>query len=133
MMKKEIKLNLKLLSRNLKLLRITNGLSQEKLAEMLYITRTSYTDYENCTRSPDLQTLDALSRIYSINLDALVFCDLSQGPLYQIYLNEDHRKLSVLISEYENLSISSKSLVMERMNTLLEREEIFYSQYMPNT
>ena len=125
-----MKLNLKLLSSNLKRLRITHGFSQEELAEALYITRTTYTDYEKCTRSPDLQTLDALAAIYNISLDTLVFRDLSQGPLYRIYLHEDHRKLCILLSEYENLTMSSRSVIMERMNTLLEREEIFYSQYM---
>lgn len=132
-MVKKMKYNKDLLSRNLKLLRITHGFSQAELAEKLYLTRSTYTDYEKCTRTPDLQTLDALSGIYNISLDTLVFQDLSQGPFNSIYLDEDHRMLGLLLSEFENLTVSSRSLIMERMNTLLEREEIFYSHYMPYT
>ncbi|MGN0704533.1 MAG: helix-turn-helix domain-containing protein [Lentihominibacter sp.] len=128
-----MKLDLDTLGRNMKLLRLTNGFSQEELAERLFISRTAYMDYEKCTRAPDLQTLDALSRIYNISLDTLVFHDLSQGSLYRIYLNEDQRKLCALLSEYENLTASSKGVIMERIDTLLEREEIFYSKYMMQT
>lgn len=128
-----MKLNLDTLSRNIKLLRLTNGFSQEELSQRLFVSRTAYIDFEKCTRAPDLQTLDALAEIYCISLDTLVFHDLSQRPLCHIYLNDNQRRLCTLLSEYENLTVSSKGIIMERIDTLLEREEIFYSKHIIKT
>ena len=40
-------LNLDILSRNLKLLRTANGMSQEELADKIYLTRSTYSTYES--------------------------------------------------------------------------------------
>lgn len=125
--------DLNLLSRNMKLLRIMNGFSQEELASRIYISRTTYTAYENCHKTPSLQTLDSLAALYNIGFDTLVFQDLSLRPLNNMYLNNQEPDLGRLLTEYEQLTISSRKLIMERMNTLLEREEIFYTHYSRNT
>ena len=45
-------LNLDILSRNLKLLRTANGMSQEELADKIYLTRSTYSTYESGAKPP---------------------------------------------------------------------------------
>lgn len=122
-------LNLELLSKNMKLLRVMHGLSQEALAEKINISRSTYTAYERCLKAPNLQVLDSLAALYDIGFDTLVFRDLSRGIFYRIYLCDDDKSVKKLLSEYESLTLASRNLIMEKILTLLEREEIFYSEY----
>lgn len=124
-----MELDLEILSRNMKLLRIMHGMSQETLAAEINISRTTYTSYERCSKTPSLQALDSLAALYNIGFDTLVFCDLSRGLLYRIYLTDEGNNLDKLLADYENLTVSSRNLIMERMETLLEREKVFYSEY----
>ena len=68
-----------LLYKNLRLLRHTKGLSQVKVANAIYLTRTTYCSYENGTKPIDMQTIDALANLYDISFDSLVNFDITKG------------------------------------------------------
>ncbi len=55
----------------LKELRTSNNLTQEKLAEILNISRVNYTRYENNKVRPDYETLIKIVDFYDISLDDL--------------------------------------------------------------
>lgn len=56
----------------LQLLRKQQGLTQEELAEQLYVSRTAVSKWESGRGWPSLDSLLALSRFFSVSLDALL-------------------------------------------------------------
>ena len=69
------------IARNIKLLRLDRGLTQEQLAEILAIPSPRYANYEQGTRSIPIDTLLEISSYFHIALDALVKSDLSRVDL----------------------------------------------------
>lgn len=64
------------LARNLRFLRKKNHLNQEDLANMLSISRQAYCNYENSSRTPDIENLVILAAHFHISLDQLILHDL---------------------------------------------------------
>ena len=69
------------IARNIKLLRVGKGLTQEQLADALAIPSTRYANYEQGTRAIPIDTLAAISSYFHLALDALVKSDLSKVDL----------------------------------------------------
>lgn len=65
------------LAHNLRYLRNAYNLTQNDLSAILNISRQAYSNYENCKRMPDLDTLIRISNFYHITLDDLVNANLS--------------------------------------------------------
>ncbi len=59
------------IGRKLKELRKNEGLTQEKLAELLKISRVNYTRYETDKARPDYETLAAIADFYEVSIDEL--------------------------------------------------------------
>ena len=57
-------------------LRNALGLSQEELAEKIYVTRQTISNWENEKSYPDIHSLLALSSIFEISLDQLIKGDI---------------------------------------------------------
>lgn len=53
-------------------LRVKNGLSQDKLAELLEVSRQSISKWENNLAVPDLDKIIKLSNIFNVSLDELI-------------------------------------------------------------
>lgn len=68
------------LEQNLLLLREKAGLSQEKLAEKLGVSRQAVSKWETGQSTPDVDKLMALSRLYGVSVDSL----LGLAPLQTI-------------------------------------------------
>ena len=116
-----------LLYKNLRLLRHTKGLSQVKVANAIYLTRTTYCSYENGTKPIDMQTIDALANLYDISFDSLVNYDLSEGTFHRIYFNEENKDMAEMLNAYQYLSVPSKLLLSQRMDMLRDKEQYLYS------
>ncbi len=65
-------------SKQLKKNRELNGLSQEELAEKIYVTRQTISKWENDKNYPDIHNLIALSILFDISLDELVKGDVDK-------------------------------------------------------
>lgn len=63
-------------SQQLKKYRKINGLSQEALAEKIYVTRQTISKWENDKSYPDIHNLIALSLLFDLSLDVLVKGDV---------------------------------------------------------
>lgn len=61
-----------MLSENLKQYRKSKGLSQEKIAEMLGVSRQAVTKWENGQTTPSSDNLIALADLYQVSLDELL-------------------------------------------------------------
>ena len=59
------------ISKRLKELRTVSGFSQEKLAELLDVSRQTISSWENERSYPDVHNLIMLCDIYSVSLDDL--------------------------------------------------------------
>jgi transcriptional regulator with XRE-family HTH domain len=69
-----------IINRNLKFLRAQKGLTQKQLAEKLGLKQAAIGAYEEERSTPPLASLLDISRIFNVNLDALVSKDLSKVP-----------------------------------------------------
>lgn len=115
---------------NLKMLRTIYNINQEDIAHDIYLSRSTYSDYENGKKIPDLQTIDALSAYFNIEFDSLINQDLTNGLFNRAYAEPNNSDLSDILNKYQSLSTSSKHLIMERVETLIERESAFYKEYL---
>lgn len=59
-------------SDRLKLLRKSNGYTQQQIANILHIQRSTYSYYENGKTRPDFETLVKLSLIFSTDIEELL-------------------------------------------------------------
>ena len=53
-------------------LRKSRGLTQEELAEMLYVSRTAISKWESGRGYPNMDSLKAISKCFSVSLDDLL-------------------------------------------------------------
>lgn len=61
-----------ILSRNIRLLRESSNLSQDQLANLLWIDRTSLSGYEHGKRVPDIFMLCRIADVFEVSLDDLL-------------------------------------------------------------
>ena len=59
----------------IKKLRTDSGLTQDELAEKLYVTRTAISKWESDRGYPNIDSLKAISKFFSITLDELLSSD----------------------------------------------------------
>lgn len=60
------------LGERLKIYRTQKGLSQEKIAEMLHVSRQAVTKWESDQTTPSSDNLIALANLYEVSLDELI-------------------------------------------------------------
>ena len=59
-------------NKKLQNLRKQKGLTQEELAQLLYVSRTAVSKWESGRGNPNIESLKAISRIFSVSLDELL-------------------------------------------------------------
>lgn len=62
-------------NKTLQNLRKQKGLTQEELAELLYVSRTAVSKWESGRGNPNIESLKAISKIFSVSLDELLSGD----------------------------------------------------------
>lgn len=61
------------ISKNLKEARLAAKLSQEQVAEQLFVTRQTVSGWETGRTQPDLETLGKLTALYGVGLDRIIY------------------------------------------------------------
>lgn len=61
-----------LLGKRLKQLRVEKGLTQKQLGDLINVTKVSICCYENGTRTPTLDTLLELEKVFQVDLNYLL-------------------------------------------------------------
>ena len=72
----------------LKQLRVEHQLSQDALAEQLFISRQAISKWENGDTTPDLDNLVRLTEIFGVSLDELVLAKPNEVKVERIYENK---------------------------------------------
>ncbi|MDY4034925.1 helix-turn-helix domain-containing protein [Streptococcus dysgalactiae] len=72
----------------LKQLRVKHQLSQDALAEQLFISRQAISKWENGDITPDLDNLVRLTEIFDVSLDELVLAKPNEAKVERIYENK---------------------------------------------
>lgn len=115
----------KLVGKNIRLLRNVRGISQEKIADMLHMSRSCYSALENGSKIPDFITVYTLSKFYDVDLDYLLSFDIS-AHIHSLLKDRQHRIESLhFINRYLKLSYGAKMQISERIDDLLEQEKDF--------
>ena len=68
-------------------LRKRKGLTQEELAEHLYVSRTAISKWESGRGFPNIESLKAIAKFFSVSLDELL-----SGEALLVIAEEDHRE-----------------------------------------
>lgn len=80
------------LNEKLQQLRKQRGLTQEELAEMLYVSRTAISKWESGRGYPSIDSLKAISKLFAISIDDL----LSSGELMSIAETDQKEKTETM-------------------------------------
>ena len=107
----------------LKELRKKHGLTQQQLADVLGVVRSTVSGYENGTIEPKQHTLTKLADYFQVSFDDLIILDHILD--YQIYDNYDVKKhINKVISNIQDLTgnptINNKSLNMTQRKMVIE-------------
>ncbi|HEN7773277.1 TPA: helix-turn-helix transcriptional regulator [Streptococcus agalactiae] len=89
------------------------ALSQEELAEKVYVSRQSISNWENDKTYPDIHSLLLLSQIFQVSLDQLIKGDIEKMKytITQVDKKNFERDTKVMVTLMILLMISSYSLV----------------------
>ncbi|HEO3529319.1 TPA: helix-turn-helix transcriptional regulator [Streptococcus agalactiae] len=89
------------------------ALSQEELAEKVYVSRQSISNWENDKTYPDIYSLLLLSQIFQVSLDQLIKGDIEKMkyPITQVDKKNFERDTKVMVTLMILLMISSYPLV----------------------
>lgn len=61
------------ISKNIKRLRTAQNLSQEELAEKLYVSRQAISSWENNRTQPDIEMIGKLSEVFNVSVEELIY------------------------------------------------------------
>lgn len=118
------------LSKKLRKLRESSGLSQGQIANKLYITRAAYSHYETGKRTPTIENLLQLSSLYEINPLELIELSLSKNHNSLIYLSEtknnvntnyNNNQLDDFINNFNSLSQFDQEIIISMTKQLSKR------------
>ena len=97
----------------LKILRLTKKLTQDELAAVLGLAKSTISMYENGNREPVLKTLEALATFFNVDMNVLL--DWKDGILE---LNEDDM---YLVNVKRKLPPEDMAVVKAVVDTLYEK------------
>lgn len=75
-------------------LRKNRGLTQEELAEVLYVSRTAISKWESGRGMPNIESLKAISKFFKVSLD-----DLLSGEELLVIAEDDHKQKELYIRD----------------------------------
>lgn len=112
-------------AKKLKQLREWKGWSQEELAKRLGVSRSKIGNYEQGTREPDFESLEAIADVFNCSLSFLIESGrLGPDEWYNVkevaYLNEAETDI---IEKYRTLNFRGKNEVSSYVNYIFTRPE----------
>jgi transcriptional regulator with XRE-family HTH domain len=96
-----------IVNRNLKFLRVQQGLTQKQLAEKLGLKQAAVGAYEEERATPPVTSLMEISKIFSVSLDHLINKDLSQLPAkdWKTKTSKGREVLAITVDQYNKENV----------------------------
>lgn len=113
------------IAKNLKELRGAFNYTQEYISEIIHISGSTYALYETGRKVPSTDLLLDLCDLYRISMDMIIHLDWDSFDTYlnvSVLCKTEAERLLVLFQE---MSPFAKGCLMERAETLLEKDSIF--------
>ena len=111
----------------LKALRKAKGLTQDELAKVLKMSRSTIGMYENGSREPDYETLEVIADYFNVDIDYLLGRTNKTTVIpNQYYLNDDANEAAQFLfenPEYKVLFDASRKVKPEDINFVAEMIE----------
>lgn len=117
------------LAKQMRTLRTVNHFTQQQVADILNIDRTTYTSYEISKNTPDIMLLDAFAKIFSVSIDFILNIDTKHPEAlcdevdeYETSRSESlvsqlSRAERTLLAEYRVLSEEDQQKVQELVSS----------------
>ena len=116
------------LSEKLKELRKRACMTQDDIAEVLEMNRTSFSKYENGASTPPLAVLRKLAKIYSVPLEYLIHDEQPFIVLNESTVEDVEREKNEVVFNFAQLSPEERKLIMKmRLMSDEKKKEIFHS------
>ena len=116
------------LSEKLKELRKRACMTQDDIAEVLEMNRTSFSKYENGASTPPLAVLRKLAKIYSVPLEYLIHDEQPFIVLNESTVEDVEREKNEAVFNFAQLSPEERKLIMKmRLMSDEKKKEIFHS------
>ena len=61
------------ISKNIKQIRIKNKMTQEELAEALFVTRQTISNYETGKSNPDIETILKIAEVFKVDANTVIY------------------------------------------------------------
>lgn len=90
-----------LFSDNIRVLRVRQKISQEKLAESLQITRGRYVKYEDGTSEAPYEILKKIARYYHMSIDLLLSVDIRKIDMQHLLKLENNRLVLPILVDHQ--------------------------------
>ena len=106
-------------AKTLKILRTSHKLTQNDIAQILGIDRSTYAYYEKGATKPDFECILKLCKMYKINLDDIATMFLKDENTYVTFKTFDHEELDTdeILKELDTVNLDE----YEKMILLLYR------------
>ncbi len=97
----------------LKRLRKEKKWTQEKLAKLLGVAKSTISMYENGNRTPDLETFEKMTFLFNISLDNLIYGDDVE------YIERKSTEEQKLLDLYRNLNYEGQEEILKYLKYII--------------
>lgn len=115
-------LDIKAISKNFKALRVTHHLSQEQLAQKLYVSHQAVSRWEQGKGIPSIETLLMFKNIFNVSIESLL-CLNEPLPSNTDDLFQNHSRLYII----DRVIKGADSFIFEDILHKLTQEERYYA------
>lgn len=109
--------------KNLRKLRLSKGISQQQLADVIETTQQSINKYENHSTEPDIDTLIKLADYFGVAVDFLIghptSPDTATSPVEPLLTKEE----IALIENYRSISKAEQESIRLVLKNYLKRKK----------
>ena len=109
-------------SEQLKKARLNKGYTQQQVADLMHISKSTYCGYETGKRQPDVKKIKQLSNILNTSGDILLETNLlhpnQNSVIDELTVDDDVKQLT---KQYSLLTPEDQELVKKMINSLAEK------------
>lgn len=108
---------------NIKYLRHVFGYTQDDIAKIVHLSRSTYAQFELGRKIPTADTLLALSDFYNVSVDTILQIDAKKVINDVVFSDQCKKQLSQLLDAFYHLSDDSRKQLLTKARALIHEEE----------